>query len=157
LTTTVSDIWTVVEPYLAAERLELDDVELVGRGRGTLLRVVVDGEGVDIDRLADVSRGLSRLLDNETDMEASYRLEVTSPGLERDLRRPSHYAKSIGREVVVKVADGDQKTTTRGVIAEAGDDAFTVEAEDDRKVVDYEDVLTARTVFRWEKAPKPGH
>jgi ribosome maturation factor RimP len=157
LTTTVSDIWTVVEPYLAAERLELDDVELVGRGRGTLLRVVVDGEGVDIDRLADVSRGLSRLLDNETDMEASYRLEVTSPGLERDLRRPSHYAKSIGREVVVKVADGDQKTTIRGVIAEAGDDAFTVEAEDDRKVVDYEDVLTARTVFRWEKAPKPGH
>jgi ribosome maturation factor RimP len=59
LTTTVTDIWTVVEPYLAAERLELDDVELLGRGQGTLLRVVVDGEGVDVDRLADVSRGLS--------------------------------------------------------------------------------------------------
>jgi ribosome maturation factor RimP len=155
--TTVTDIWTVVEPYLAAERLELDDVELLGRGQGTLLRVVVDGEGVDVDRLADVSRGLSRLLDNETDMQTSYRLEVTSPGLERSLRRPSHYVKSIGREVVVKVAEGDQKTTIRGVIADAGDDSFTLEAEDERKVVDYEDVLTARTVFRWEKAPKPGH
>jgi ribosome maturation factor RimP len=157
LTTTVADIWSVVEPYLAAERLELDDVELLGRGPGTLLRVVVDGEGVDIDRLADVSRGLSRLLDNETDMETAYRLEVTSPGLERELRRASHYAKSIGREVVVKVAQGDQKKTFRGTIAEADDDGFTVEAEDERLVVDYEDVLTARTVFRWEKAPKPGH
>jgi ribosome maturation factor RimP len=157
LTTTVADIWSVVEPYLAAERLELDDVELLGRGPGTLLRVVVDGEGVDIDRLADVSRGLSRLLDNETDMETAYRLEVTSPGLERELRRPSHYAKSIGREVVVKVAQGGQKKTFRGTIAEADDDGFTVEAEDERLVVDYEDVLTARTVFRWEKAPKPGH
>jgi ribosome maturation factor RimP len=157
LTTTVADIWTVVEPYLAAERLELDDVEMLGRGPGTLLRVVVDGDGVDIDRLADVSRGLSRLLDNETDINTAYRLEVTSPGLERNLRRPSHFAKSVGREVVVKVAAGDQKTTIRGVIAEAGDDAFTVEAEDERQVVDYEDVLTARTVFRWEKAPKPGH
>jgi ribosome maturation factor RimP len=157
LTTTVADIWTVVEPYLAAERLELDDVEMLGRGPGTLLRVVVDGDGVDIDRLADVSRGLSRLLDNETDMDTAYRLEVTSPGLERNLRRSSHFAKSVGREVVVKVAAGDQKTTIRGVIAEAGDDAFTVEAEDERQVVDYEDVLTARTVFRWEKAPKPGH
>ena len=157
LTTTVSDIWTVVEPYLAAERLELDDVELHGRGPGTLLRVVVDGEGVDIDRLADVSRGLSRLLDNETDMTSAYRLEVTSPGLERDLRRPSHYAKSIGREVVVKVADGDQKTTIRGILSEAGDDEFTVDAGDERKTVEYENVLTARTVFRWEKAPKPGH
>jgi ribosome maturation factor RimP len=90
-------------------------------------------------------------------MDTAYRLEVTSPGLERNLRRPSHFAKSVGREVVVKIAVGDQKTTIRGVIAEAGDDAFTVEAEDERQVVDYEDVLTARTVFRWEKAPKPGH
>jgi ribosome maturation factor RimP len=155
--TTVSDIWTVVEPYLAAERLELDDVELLGRGPGTVLRVVVDGEGVNVDRLADVSRGLSRLLDNETALSDAYRLEVTSPGLERNLRRPSHYSKSVGREVVVKVAEGDSKATLRGVLSDAGESSFTVESGDQRLVVNYEDVLTAKTVFRWEKAPKPGH
>ena len=155
--TTVSDIWTVVEPYLAAERLELDDVELLGRGSGTVLRVVVDGEGVNVDRLADVSRGLSRLLDNETALSDAYRLEVTSPGLERNLRRPSHYSKSVGREVVVKVADGDKKATLRGILSDAGENSFTVESGDERLVVNYEDVLTAKTVFRWEKAPKPGH
>ena len=155
--TTVSDIWTVVEPYLAAERLELDDVELLGRGPGTLLRVVVDGQDVNIDRLADVSRGLSRLLDNETELVDSYRLEVTSPGLERDLRRPSHYSKSVGREVVVKIADGDHKATIRGVLAEAGESTFTIETDEESRVVEYGDVLTAKTVFRWEKAPKPGH
>ncbi len=155
--TTVSDIWTVVEPYLAAERLELDDVEMLGRGPATLLRVVVDGEDVNIDRLADVSRGLSRLLDNETELDEAYRLEVTSPGLERNLRRPAHFAKSVGREVVVKVEEGDHKATIKGVLADAGDEAFTIEVDDERRVVDYEDVLTAKTVFRWEKAPKPGH
>jgi ribosome maturation factor RimP len=156
--TTVSDIWTVVEPYLAAERLELDDLELLGRGPGTVLRVVVDGEGVDIDRLADVSRGLSRLLDNETALNDAYRLEVTSPGLERNLRLPAHYTKSLGREVVVKVADGERKATLKGLLADAGDESFTIEtADDERSVVNYEDVLTAKTVFRWEKAPKPGH
>jgi ribosome maturation factor RimP len=155
--TTVSDIWTVVEPYLAAERLELDDVELLGRGPGTVLRVVVDGDGVNVDRLADVSRGLSRLLDNETALSDAYRLEVTSPGLERNLRRPSHYSKSVGREVVVKVADGDKKATLRGILSDAGENSFTVESGDERLVVNYEDVLTAKTVFRWEKAPKPGH
>jgi ribosome maturation factor RimP len=147
----------VVEPYLAAERLELDDVELLGRGPGTLLRVVVDGENVDIDRLADVSRGISRLLDTESELDDAYRLEVTSPGLERNLRRPSHYAKSVGREVVVKIADGDTKTTVRGTLADAGGDSFTVETDSGKTVVSYEDVLTAKTVFRWEKAPKPGH
>jgi len=155
--TTAADIWTVVEPYLAAERLELDDVELLGRGPGTLLRVVVDGEDVNIDRLAELSRGLSRLLDNETELVDAYRLEVTSPGLERDLRRPAHYAKSVGREVVVKVADGDHKATIRGVLADVSDSTFTVETDDERRLVDYEDVLTAKTVFRWEKSPKPGH
>jgi len=155
--TTAAEIWTVVEPYLAAEKLELDDVELLGRGPGQLLRVVVDGENVNIDRLADVSRGLSRLLDNETELVDAYRLEVTSPGLERDLRRPSHYTKSVGREVVVKITEGNHKATIRGVLADAGDSAFTVESDEERRVVDYEDVLTAKTVFRWEKAPKPGH
>ena len=47
---TATDIWTVLEPYLAAERLELDDLEVVGSGQGRVLRVVVDGEGVDIGR-----------------------------------------------------------------------------------------------------------
>lgn len=152
----VSDIWTVVEPYLAEERLELDDVELLGRGRGTVVRVVVDGEDLDLDRLADVSRGLSRLLDDETDLSESYQLEVTSPGLERKLRRPSHYRKSIGREVLVKVSGEEKKTTLRGVLVAAGERDFTVETEEATTVVPYEDVATAKTVFRWERAPKPG-
>ena len=79
--TQVADIWDVVEPYLAAERLELDDLELSGQGRGRILRVTVDGDDVDVDRLANLSRGLSRLLDNETDLQDQYQLEVSSPGL----------------------------------------------------------------------------
>lgn len=154
---TATDIWTVLEPYLAAERLELDDLEVVGSGQGRVLRVVVDGEGVDIDRLADVSRGISRLLDAESDLDDPYQLEVTSPGLERKLRRPAHYAKSVGREVVAKTKQGEQKRTVRGVITDANDRTFTVEADEGAVVLDFEDVLTAKTVFRWEKTPKPGH
>ena len=155
--TTVADIWPVVETYLTAEHLELDDVELLGRGSGKVVRIVVDGEDVDVERLAEVSRGVSRLLDNATELNDSYQLEVTSPGLERKLRRPNHYVKSLGREVVAKVVVEGGKATVRGVIADAGESSFTVEAEGQSQVVNYEDVLTANTVFRWEKAPKPGH
>ncbi len=155
--TQVADIWDLVEPYLAAERLELDDLELAGQGRGRILRVTVDGEDVTVDRLASLARGLSRLLDNETELEGQYQLEVSSPGLERKLRRPSHYQKSVGRELVAKVSLGETKATIRGVLAGANDDSFTIEADDGPSVVSYEDVITAKTVFRWEKAPKPGH
>ena len=67
--TQVADIWDVVEHYLAAERLELDDLELAGRDQGRILRVTVDVEGVTVDRLASLARGLSRLLDNEAELE----------------------------------------------------------------------------------------
>ena len=147
----------MVEPYLAAERLELDDLELSGRGRGRVLRVTIDGEGVDIDRLAELSRGLSRLLDDEPSLQDAYRLEVSSPGLERKLRRPSHYRKSIDREVVVKTSVGERKGTHRGLLTSAGDTSFTIEAETGPMTVAYEDVVSANTLYRWEKAPKPGH
>ena len=153
----VTDIWDVVEPYLAAEKLELDDLELSGRGRGRVLRVTIDGDGVDIDRLAELSRGLSRLLDEEPALQDAYRLEVSSPGLERALRRPSHFHKSIGREVVVKAMAGEEKATYRGLLSDADDSSLTVDTDAGRVVVAYDEVVNARTVYRWEKAPKPGH
>ncbi len=155
--TTATDIWSLTEPYLAAEHLELDDLELSGAGKGRRLRVVVDGPDLDIDRLAEVSRGLSRLLDNEISIDDSYQLEVTSPGLERNLRRPSHYQKSIGREIRLKVAGADRNETLNAVIVRADDSTFTVEVDDESRTFEYGDVLKARTTFRWEKAPKPGH
>lgn len=155
--TQVADIWSVVEPYLAAERLELDDLELAGHGRGRVLRVTVDADGgVDLERLAELSRGLSRLLDDQPGLQDSYQLEVSSPGLERKLRRPDHYRKSLGREVVVKTARADQKATYRGTLTDADESRFTVEGDQGPVVVPYEDVVSAKTVFRLEKAPKPG-
>jgi ribosome maturation factor RimP len=152
--TTEQHLWEVIEPYLAAEKLELDDLELVGRGRALTLRVVIDAEGgLDLDRIAEVARGLSRLLDPIPDLDGPYQLEVTSPGLERRLSRPSHYAKSLGREIVAKTNAG----TLRGVLIEAGEEGFTVKGEGDQiDPIQYDQVLSARTVFRWERAPKPG-
>ncbi len=146
----------MVEPYLAAEQLELDDLELSGRGRGRVLRVTVDGDDIGVDRLAELSRGLSRLLDDEPALQERYSLEVSSPGLERKLRRPMHYRKSVGREVVIKTARADQKATYRGTLADADDSRLIVDSEQGSVTVPYDDVISAKTVFRWEKAPKPG-
>jgi ribosome maturation factor RimP len=153
----VTDIWDQVDSYLAAEGLELDDLELTGRGPSRVLRVTVDGTGVDLDRLAEISRGLSRLLDDAPDLQERYRLEVSSPGLERKLRRPSHYSKSVGREVVVKTSSDGVRASYRGVLTDVSDQTFSVESEGGDVTIPYDEVVTARTVFRWEKTPKPGH
>jgi ribosome maturation factor RimP len=146
-------VWDAVEPYLAAERIELDDLELVGRGSTRTLRVTVDGANVDLDRIAEVSKGLSRLLDHtEGAPDGSYQLEVTSPGLERRLTRPRHFQKSLGREAVVKTAAGSK----RGLIVSADDAQFVLETEGVPEPIRYDEVKAARTVFTWERPPKPG-
>ena len=127
-------MWQTVADYLAAEDLELDDLELRGSGGGRVLRVVVDAEGgVNLDRLSEVSRGLSRFLDPLPDLQASYRLEVTSPGVERSLRRPEHFEKSVGREVIVKTSS--PISTDRPVIT-----ACLLRTEDDCALVEVDGV-----------------
>lgn len=151
----LAGIWEALEAYLAAEQIELDDLELIGRGRTRTLRILIDGNNLDLDRIAETSRGLSRLLDSldHPVLETPYQLEVTSPGLERKLTRPRHYQKSVGREVIVKTERGSH----RGVLRAATDADFTISGAEPGATFTYSDVISARTVFTWEKPAKPGH
>lgn len=147
----------LIEPWLAAERVELDDLDLVGSGRARTLRVVVDADGgVDIERIAELSLGLSGLLDARSDLDGPYQLEVTSPGLERTLRTPRHYRKSVGREVSVKVRRDGGTVVIKGELTGVDDAGFTVTFDGSEQSVAYDEVTSARTVFRWQASPKPG-
>jgi ribosome maturation factor RimP len=152
------DLWELFYGYLQAEGLELDDLEMVGQDRVALLRVVVDMEGgVGVDRLAETSRGLARLLDEDNRFQKSYTLEVTSPGLERKLRRPEHYAKSIGREVVVKThQEIEGERAHRGTLESADGVACVIAVDGLDRKIPLSAIASARTVFRWEPAAKPG-
>jgi ribosome maturation factor RimP len=152
------DLWDLLHGYLQAEGLELDDLDLVGQDRGSVLRVTVDMDGgVGVDRLAETSRGLARLLDDDHRFQKSYTLEVTSPGLERKLRRPEHYAKSIGREVVVKThQEVEGERAHRGTLVSADEVACVVTVEGNDRKIPLAAIASARTVFRWEPAAKPG-
>ena len=73
--------------------------------------------------------------------------------MERKLRRPRHFSKSVGREVIVKTTDG---TKLRGTLVAATDDAFQVEVNGVEHGIRYEAVATARTVFTMPAKAKPG-
>lgn len=151
-------LWELISGYLKPEGLELDDLEMVGQSRGSVLRVTVDKDGgIGVDRLAETSRGLSRLLDDDARLQQSYTLEVTSPGLERKLRRPRHYEKSIGREVIVKThQEIEGARAHRGTLQSASDESCMLDVDGARREIPMKLIASARTVFRWEPAAKPG-
>lgn len=152
-------LWSLCESYLDGVGLELDDLEVTGDGP-RLVRVIVDGEaerGVDVDRLSGVSQALSRLLDERDLFRNSYTLEVTSPGLERKLRRPRHYEKSVGSDLAVStLGEVGGHTHHRGVLEKAEPDGFVMRVGSESRRIAYAEVAAARTVFEWKKPAKPG-
>ena len=91
----------LLEPAVAALGMDLEGVKITSAGRRRLLRIVVDADGgVSLDDMALASRELSATLDRAAAMgEASYTLEVSSPGVARPLTEPKHWRRAVGRVV----------------------------------------------------------
>ncbi|MCH0567466.1 MULTISPECIES: ribosome maturation factor RimP [unclassified Streptomyces] len=100
----------LLEPLVASQGLDLEEIAVDSVGRKRVLRVVVDSDtGADLDRIADVSRALSAKLD-ETDAmgEGEYTLEVGTPGAERPLGEHRHYVRAVGRMVRFQLGEGGE-------------------------------------------------
>jgi ribosome maturation factor RimP len=144
-----------VAPVLDELGLLIHDVE----HSGTSVRVVIDRDGgVDVDVLAAATRAISRLLDELDPIDGHYTLEVSSPGLERPLRTPAHFARAVGADVTVKTRPGTGgERRVEGTVRDADDDGFTLAlADGTTRRIGYDEVEKARTTFAWGPAPKPG-
>jgi ribosome maturation factor RimP len=127
-----------------------------------VVRLLVDRPGgIDLDALASVAgRVVSPLLDEHPEVtpDGQYSLEVSSPGVERTLRRPEHYRRYVGTEVAVKTrvaVNGARRH--QGRLVSVDDDGVTVAAEGGLVTIAHRDIERARTVLVWGPAPKPGH
>jgi ribosome maturation factor RimP len=148
----------LVAPIVRDLDVEIYDLEL----RGGTLRLTLDTHpgspgGITLDVLSLASRLVSKELDAHDPIPSRYTLEVTSPGVERSLRTPDHFRREVGKEVTVRLHDveADQRRV-RGVIVAADDDAVTLQVDGAARVVGYDRIDRAKTVFEWGPQPKPG-
>ena len=141
------DPQTTVEELIAAARPDVyvwDVTADPGHGR---LQVVIDVEGgVGLDLCEEIAKVLAPLREE-------WALEVSSPGLDRSLTRPDHYARSVGREAsFVMRAPVAGRTSFEGVIAAAGPESATVESGDERLEVPYADVKKSTLMWKLVKS-----
>jgi len=154
---TVERVTELMEPLLAAVGIEVVDIEL----NRTVLTITIDqAGGLGLDAIAEATRIVSRALDEHDPVPGSYTLEVTSPGLERSLRRPDHFARAVGSLVTVKTVagtEGDRRAT--GTLTATDAHGITVAgagAGGGERRLAYDQIDRARTVFEWGPSPKPG-
>ena len=123
-----SAVWTMAEPVVEQNGLELIAVEFVKEGTDWYLRLYLDKENgtVELDDCEKISRLVSDQLDIDDPIEQAYRLEVSSPGIERPLKRDKDFKRFKGEKVRVKVfvpIDGQKE-----FVGELGDvDAQTIQ------------------------------
>lgn len=95
--------WSELEPEAIAQGLELIEVELARRGGTPVLRLYIDRPGgVTLDDCADFSRYISRYLDVIDFLDERYSLEVSSPGIDRPVRKPSDFERYTGERLKLK-------------------------------------------------------
>jgi ribosome maturation factor RimP len=146
----------MVGPVVQAAGLELVEVTFRRESGGKVLRLTVDREGgIDLDTIADTSERVSRRLDVEGFDPGPYRLEVSSPGLERPLRRPDDFARRIGQRVEVQTAEPvDGQTVLVGELLSATDRDVTIATGSGPRSVAHDAIVRSRIVVDWDEELK---
>jgi ribosome maturation factor RimP len=144
-------VWEIAEPLVTHEGLEMVDVEFRRESRGMVLRLYLDREGgVSLDDLTRVSRQLGDVLDVHDAVPGAYTLEVSSPGINRRLRRPDHFRRYIGKRVRVRtVTPHEGRRAFLGTLQRVDETGVTVESGGATHVIGYREIAQANYEPEW--------
>ena len=129
---------------------DLYDVEYVKEGKDYFLRIYIDSEkGIDLDDCEKASNAITEILDKEDYIKEQYFLEVSSPGVERVLRKEKHLKDNIEAEVQIKLfkpLDGQKQY--KGILKDFSNEYITIFTTEEIKI-DRKNISQIKTVFNW--------
>ena len=138
----------LIEPAVAAVGFELWGIELISQGKYSTLRIYIDGpDGINVDDCAAVSHQVSGVLDVEDPIAGHYTLEVSSPGLDRQLFTLQQYPEYIGQHLKIRLRiafDGRRKFS--GILKGIEGDEIVLQEEDTEYLLPFELVDKAQLV-----------
>ena len=139
-------------PVAESLGLSIWDVEFVKEGARRVLRITIDHEdGITIEDCERMHRAIDPVLDEADPIETAYDLEVSSPGIERELRTTAHIDASVGEEVELRLfAPLEGKKTFNGILAGRNDEgAVVLEMEGAQRAFPRESIAKLTTVYRF--------
>ncbi len=145
-------LYALIEPVVTAMGFELWGIDYRPQGKLSCLVIYIDhADGVSVDHCADVSRQVSAVLDVEDPIPGEYRLEVSSPGMDRPLYTLDQFARFAGHDVSLKLRvpfDGRRKF--QGLLAGIEQDEVLLQVDGEEYCFPIESIDQARVVPRFE-------
>ncbi len=146
----------LIEPIADDFGCEIVDIDF---NNGVLKVIIDEPGGLNSQTLVDVTKAVSRMVDAEDPIPGRFTLEVTSPGVERPLKKPHHFQRSVGETILVKTLPDVEIAGARraeGTLANADEYGITLDIGGDEHALKYGEIRSARTVFAWGPTPKKG-
>lgn len=134
----------------------LYDVEYVKEGANYYLRIYIDSpKGIDLSDCEKVSNEINDILDEADYIKEQYFLEVSSPGIERVLRKDKHLKQNIENRVEVKLFKKDEKGNKNYIGILKKFDTETVTIETTKEItIERKNIALLKTVYNWEELEK---
>lgn len=142
----------LVEPIIEKIGYELYDVEYAKEGKNYFLRIFIDNQkGIDLNDCEKVNDAITDILDEENYIKEQYFLEVSSPGIERVLRKDKHLEQNIGEEINIKLFKKDEngKKEYLGKLKEFDDLKIVIKQEENEIQVERKNISQIKTVYDW--------
>lgn len=135
----------VLEPLADKNGLELVTVEIAGTTKNPILRVYLDTleGGINLDQLAAAQEWVDAAVEELDPFKESYVLEVSSPGIDRPLRKKADFERFAGEDVVIHLKPGQAKTKQKGLLIGVEGDDIVVEEKGERILVPFETIKRA--------------
>lgn len=145
---TSEELEQLLAPAVESLGYELSDLEVKIGGRDGVVRVFIDHpEGIGLDDCEAVSRQIGTVLDAEDPIPGHYTLEVSSPGLDRRLRKREHFERFVGEDVRIKLrVPLDGRRNFRGAIGAVDDENVEVEVDGQSHRLPLAKIASARLV-----------
>ena len=138
----------LIQPIIQNLGYELYDVQYLKEGKDYYLRITIDKpEGITIEDCETVNRAIDEMLDEADFISTAYFLEVSSPGLERMLRKPWHFEKQIGNQIQVKLFQAIEKQKElQGILIESNENELKLQINEKLIKIEKKNIAVAKTV-----------
>ncbi len=132
--------------------VSLYDVEEKETSKGLVILIYINKMGgVSVDDCTAVSRDVDNMIEAENLLEEAYMLEVSSPGIERELKFKKHYASAINEKIKVEFDVDDKREIIIGILEEVSPAVIKVKGDNGQQIIAFESIHKARTYFDFKK------
>ncbi len=142
----------LLEPIIEKIGYELYDVEYAKEGKNYFLRIFIDNKkGIDLNDCEKVNDAITEILDQEDYIKEQYFLEVSSPGIERILRKDKHLQQNIGEQINIKLFKKDENGSKEyiGNLKQFDEQNIIVNQEEKEIKIERKNIAQIKTIYNW--------